>query len=741
MKLRRLHTLFAPVAALAVATSFTACEKPGKKTTEQPGLPPSPPADPAPQPAKAAPAPAVPSADIAALRAAYGFAARLPKDIEAFSANYRLHDLWEKLSGSKWSATLLALPVVKETPELQRFLGQWQSLPEAQMAKNLLEAFLGAEVVVAEPVGFTDKFLPWVDLIGDFQALNFQRGLMAGMSGGKPPDSAKLLRDAAPELIPALVKCEIPPLFFAFKAGKAKADIDKGLAEGIKQMSAQLPPGVELGQFKFADKYDFQTLTLTARKAIAPGMEARLQLQLKELLGDEDKAKDVMKSILAKHAELAWGWVDEYFILSLGTDHSHLKLASGDADSVLSIPAVARRGTQFLGKNPLGLGYGSAAMFGKIHRPMEFAKQFNALTDELQGLIKPEHLTAMRADVKRLEGKAQGIFTTKFDPAVGVDYWDGGIRGESFGGVRQTALDTTKPLGFSSLFTPSTFLLLDSRANSVTSKKFTDFIEEGAATVWGWYEKYGRTMVPEGERQGAAMVEAIAIPIVKDFWNSSRQLGKALGDESAVVFDLNGEMPKVPNLPPGFANGKAPRLAWVWELKDRAAVAEAWKGFDKIIKQLAAFIPQGAADKDMFQPQMKMDGDTELHFVPLPVPTGDLLPNITITKDRWILSTSPTLGKELASKATATGGTPFGCEWRMQFPALCDLGDAWVKLLAKDMPQSRPNSPGGMAEVSRMQMVTDILRLARSIEAMEMRIFEEESQSRTSLFLKLEDLK
>ena len=745
MKLNRLHTLFAPLAAVAVVTSFAACDKAEKKTAEESSQPPKPSAEGAPQPPKPAPAPvaatpAAPAADIAALRPAYGFTARLPKDVEAFSANYRLHDLWEKLSATQWSATLLALPMVKENREIQQFLGQWQSMREAQLAKNLLEAFLGTEVVVAEPMGFTDKVLPWVDLMGEFQAANFQRGLMSGISGGKPPDSEKLMREIAPEMLPALVKCEIPPLFFAFKAVKAKADIDKGIEAGIKQMSAQLPPGVEIGQFKFAEKFDFQSVTVNARKAIAPSMESRLQSQIKELIGDEDKAKDVMKAILAKNVELAFGWVDEYFILSVGTDHAHLKLATSDADSALAIPVVAKRAAQFLGKNPLGLAYGSAAMFGKIHRPMELSKPFNAVTDELQGLIKPEHLTAMRADVKRLEGRAQEVFTTKFDAAVSVNYWEGGIRAESFGGTRQTAIDSSKPLGFSSLLTPSTLLLLDSRTNAVTSQKFADFVEEGAGTLWGWYEKYGRTMVPEGERQGAAMVEAVAIPIVKDFWKSCRQLGKALGDESAVVVDLNGAMPKLPNVPPAFAGGKIPRLAWVWELKDRAAAAEAWKGFDKIIKQIAAFIPQGATNADMFQPQMKMEGDSELHFIPLPMPTDDVLPNITITKNRWILSTSPTLSKELASKPAATGGTPLGGEWRMQTPALCDLGDAWLKLLGKG-GGSRPSSGGGMSELDRMAVIGDLLRLARSFSAVEMRIFEEEGQTRTSSFLKLEDLK
>ena len=246
-------------------------------------------------------------------------------------------------------------------------------------------------------------------------------------------------------------------------------------------------------------------------------------------------------------------------------------------------------------------------------------------------------------------------------------------------------------------------------------------------------------MVPEGERQGAAFIETMAIPIVKDLWNSSRLLGKALGDESAMIVDLNGTMPKLPDMPPGFTEGKIPRFAVVCELKDRAAISEAWKGFDKIIRQLTALIPQGASEADKFQPQMKKDGDLELHYIPLPIPTDDVLPNITITKDRWILSTSPTLSREVASKSVATGGTPLGGEWRMQFPALCDLGNAWVKLLAKNT-EAVP-SGGNQMNSMRLDVLGDILRLARSISAMELRIFEEEGQTRTSMFLKLDDLK
>ena len=43
--------------------------------------------------------------------------------------------------------------------------------------------------------------------------------------------------------------------------------------------------------------------------------------------------------------------------------------------------------------------------------------------------------------------------------------------------------------------------------------------------------------------------------------------------------------------------------------------------------------------------------------------------------------------------------------------------------------------------MDRMEVIGDLLRLARSFSAIEMRIFEEEGQTRTSSFLKLDDLK
>ena len=745
MKRRPLHAIFASAIALAVAASFVACDK---KTADQPATPPAgtsaaaaaaAPAKPA-ETAKQAPQIATAPADVAAIRGAYGIAAMLPKDVEAFSVSYRLHDLWVKLSDSNWAKTLINLPALKAEPQFQMFLQQWNS-PQAAKAKELLEAILGGEVAVADPAGFTEKFLPWMDLIGELQGIQIQQGFMTALSGGRAPDRAKAFREAAPEIIPALVKCDIPPVLAAFRAVKAKEDIDGGIGMVVAQLGTRLPPGVEIGKFKIADKYDFQNITLNAGKLIEAMQEEMIRAQLAEVLGDEPKAKQTVEALKKKRIEIAWGWVGDYLIVSLGTDHAHLRFAGSDADSALAIPAVARIAAQFAARKPIGLGYVSAAALGKFHGKIEFADAFKKISDELSTLLGtdgPKHIAAMQADVKKFEGRVQALHHAQFDPLVVVDFWDGGIRGESFGGAREACLDTTKPLGFSSLLSKSSFLFTDSRSNPANDGKVADLIEDGSAMLWGWYEKYGRTMVPEDERQGAQMVEMMALPMVKDLWSASRKLSKALGNESAFILDLNGNMPKIPNLPPPFADGKVPRIAWVAELKDRAGVSEAWKGFEKIIKQLAQLAPGGSP---IPEPTMKKDGDVEIHFIELPFPTDDLLPHVAISKDRWIISTSPSLTKEITSKTSAAGGTPLGNELRMQIPAACDLAEAWLRIVDKD-PSLFFSSSFDQKQYAQLRPTFgDLLKLGRSIQSLEWRVFSEGSETRNSTWLKLEDVK
>src|SRR5689334_20126514 len=133
--MKRTRFLLTTITAAAVAAfSFAACDKPADKPADsqpaQPGAPgkASDPAKPG-EPAKAAAAvaPAIAAADVAKISGTYGFVAKLPKSVEAFSASYRLHDLWLSVANSKWAAALLEIPEVKSSKEYAQLQEGWNS--------------------------------------------------------------------------------------------------------------------------------------------------------------------------------------------------------------------------------------------------------------------------------------------------------------------------------------------------------------------------------------------------------------------------------------------------------------------------------------------------------------------------------------------------------------------------------------------------------------------------------------
>ena len=719
-------TFLAPLTALAVSFSVLAPVGAAEKTKPSQAI-----AD-SPRTALATRISVVSPADLAAT---YGFVAKLPKDVEAFSASYHLRDLVTGIASSKWADTLMSLPPIKGDRDIQRMVTQFQS-PEVQQVLGVVDAIVGQEFVVAMPAGFADKTKPLFDAYMDFVGVYIQNAVMAGMGGKSmgPRELDQMMKNAAPDLIPAFAKAEVPPVLLVAKAGKAKAMIDGAMAQVLQQVGGGLPPAFEAGEFK-VDAYDFKSISVTAKKLIGPAQEEQLKTKLKELLEDDAKVKAVYAQIQTKRAEVAWGWVGEYFVLSIGSDHSHVKLAATAADSALSIPDVNAPAGEFAAKKPLSLAYASRTLFDKFATKIEFSDAFTGITEELRGILKPDAIDGMRADVKKLEARAQTLFTPVFDSQVQVSWLEAGIHADSIGGQRDTMLDSSKPLGFSSLFGPTTFLFADSRS-SVNTKLAVDFLEDGAATLWSWYQKYGATMVPESERQGAQMIESVGLPLLKQAWGSLRSLGKALGSEGAFVLDLNGQMPTLPDVPAFAASGKIPRLAYVAELKDRAALSESWKGFASIIKQVAALADTGA---NIPEPQSMTEGGLEMFYVPLPVKTGDLLPHVAISKDRWILSTSPSFSKELAA-TPAAAGAPLGGLFEMNFTALWDLADKWLAVADKNSEAMFGAGDARQFKAIR-PLIDTAVQLARSVQGLEVKVSEEGGKAHSSVYLKLQDLK
>ncbi len=745
-----LNRALIPVTALAVSWSFVACDKPADKTAEQPAKPASEQVAKAADATKAAvdkvasavTAAVAPAVDASKLSETYGFVARLPKDVEMFSSAYRMHDLWLSIANSKWGAAVVDL--MKKDPQSQQMLEQWQGDPGMQKGKEFAEAFLGNEYFSVGAAGFTQKLEPWMDLVQSFGGMFSEAALTGGMVGGSPADTEKammrIMKDNAAALLPKAVKLELPPMLMGFKAGKVRAEFDDFIKKGLE--SAQLPPGVESNKFKVSDKYEFQSLSVMVRKVIPATQEEAFVAQIKEMVGDEAAAKKHVEALMAKRFEVSWGWVEDYLIVSIGSDHSHVRLSTGVADSALAIPDVAARAAMFAGKKPIGLGYVDKAFFDKLAKPMQLAAPFAKMTESLQGMIAPDAVAGMTADVKKLEGRVQELFKTVNSSQVTVSYLDGGMRADSFGGPRSANATASQPLTFSSLSTPATVMSMVSHSDSANSAQTTELVEEAAGMVWGWYEKFGRKMLPADGQQNAATMEAMAVPMVKDFWKSCRLLGTAFGDNSAMLVDLNGKMPPIPGAPKvAVEGGKIPRIAIAIELKNRAALSEAWKGFDKLVKQAIALIPRGADAPPIPEAQMRKEGDVEIHFIELPVPTGDMLPHIAISKDKWIMSTSPSFSAELA-KQVATGSAKQDMEMRMEFGAVADFATHWLKLAASNPTEFFEGNASSAEEFQKAKpMIETAIGLIRSIKSASVQMGEESGKAHMTMSILVEDLK
>ena len=78
---------------------------------------------------------------------------------------------------------------------------------------------------------------------------------------------------------------------------------------------------------------------------------------------------------------------------------------------------------------------------------------------------------------------------------------------------------------------------------------------------------------------------------------------------------------------------------------------------------------------------------------------------------------------------------------RMQLPAVCDLAAAWLKVVDKD-PTTFFHSSHDQNQYAHLRPTFgELIKLARSIQSLEWRMFTEGGASRNSMFLKLEDVK
>jgi hypothetical protein len=697
------------IAAL-LGFAMAACQK-NQPAAETPGTPP----------------PAEPQTSIETkLKAAYGFAAQLPADEEGYVAVYNLDKFWRQLKCSKTFATLRANPLVQQAlhgPLVQLADGQLSKNPDARRWRAIASDALGNEVFLTFAPGSAQKFKMLMQLSDEMRVADIKISL----AGNKTPNAAKNL---APVILPYLKTLDVPPFIIGFKLSAQKAALVAEIDRGEKN----LPPGLELTAFNVNGTLPFKSIVATLGKALPPAQQEELKKLIAGTVPDPKQADDTLQALLARKVEVAYGFVGDYLVASIGSDHSHLKLAANFADSLLARPEVGVA-ANYAGKPMLCFSWSSAELLAALQKRAELLPYYAGLKDELTNTLSSADVQKLQTDLERLDGEAAKAFGKDFTPMVGVSYIEHGIRGERFGGLKPRAGTGLK---FSNVPSASTFFWLDAASDPVVSAACRTWAEDFATTAYDTFQRIGLAKLPDQQRTQFSIFQTQAVPRIQEFYRITKeQFIKALGSENAVALDLNGALPANPFIPPPIHDaGRMPRLAYLSDVQDATLLGQSWDGYLKLARDIAKTVPQAAMLPGGLPDPGKetIDGVTLSYYKP-PMDTGDLLPNIATTASTFVASTSRSysleLSKAAAKPAADAGSTMF--DLRMNFASAFDFAGKWMAL-AVQYPDLFFHGDKAKADefVKSEPALADMLQSLRSFQGMDARVYEENGVRRAS---------
>ena len=664
-------------------------------------------------------APTTAQADSAAL---YGLAARLPKDTEGFASLYRLSTLWEGFKNSNLVKQVLANEDLVREMDLDDLQREYTTDGEFKQGVDIAGALAGTEIMVALPAGFTKEFTYILKNLTPVQAAFFGMRTANG-PGQEPGMSAEML-----PMVEAVAGMNVPPIILAAKAGAAKVPLQNLIAQALSEIKGEAAEKITRGTFS-QDGVEFESLSIHAEKVMDADDKEKMLRDLKKAAKDDAKGEALAKKLLAKTAELSWGWMDDYLIISIGSGHSHLKFVSA-ADSVLTHPDLAARAAQWAAKKPFGLSYTSKDSLRQMNEAGSIVDMLGSYTGLAKAAGVPVNVERILESLKKLSAKSDEVWPNDPDAAAGALWWDGGLHAETFGGNKPRWFDNSKPLTLSSLASDKTVLLSQSRASEAHRDKVFGLFEEVVTSLFDIYQTEVKPALPSDAKQGLAMGEMIGVPLVKEVWKSIQSFRSALGSERGILVNLDGAIPSIPQsgMPAEIQEkGRIPRLAIVADLKDRAKLSESWGGLKNMIGSVAALIASQTGTDIKTTPVEKKDGSLQMYGFELPVDTGDLWPHAAVSETRWMFSTAPSFSKELAGKTATASGPALGHHTKFNADALWSYAEEWIKLV----PPS-----GKDAEQAQL-----LLSFARAFHGAELLLGEDAGQSHDKVELHITDLK
>lgn len=655
--------------------------------------PPSAAIDPAEQPAATEVAPAAPGQDAPAAAVDYsdwGFAAQLPKETEGVSSFYRAGDIVRRVYDSRWFFKLRMNQVF--AGDLQSAITDLRENPGSRRILEMIEAIAGSEVVVAMAPGAHARIRSIED---SYERLLLETFIFLGKAlivkrpeGGLDAAAveplqkevwARVIKQAAV----VVAELEMPPVLIAARAAGERDQINTWFDEFTRSMAGS---HCTAGSFSAEGGAVFHSLrwTLATEEALNKLASANLK-DIPPILGGAEETRALLRKFIGKSVEISWGWVGDYFVVSLGSDHRHVKFARA-GEGLMTLPEISRHLKSWKEKKPVAFAYRSQSAV-RIQAGGSIIDSITAALEaaNTDSILPLKHFTE---DVKKLGARESELWPNDADAFVAAAWLAEGLQSEWIGGPKPHDLDCARPLSLTALGGPATVYSSVWRRKTDAMEKAFDFADEAAAVLLESYHKHLKPAVPPADAAQLAKVEALGGLLLKGLWKSAGEFRSGLGSESALLVSLDGVPPADFSLRKPTRDWTFPRALYASEMKDRDRIIT----FGRVIRDLLASLSALDPSAPISLPKEESQGALTSWGWNLDGTATDNWLHTAMDDKRCYVSTSRSLTKSLSSAAAVPSGRPAGAFTRVNFTALWDFAARNFKPDPQHDPKKLENS-------------------------------------------------
>jgi len=690
----------------------------------------------------------VPDFDIDAMAKKLGFAAHAAENTEGYFSLIGGNDMYERLKNTEIGKFLLE--AMKENGE---------DLDEIEGSEefSMLKAVVGEELFMAfgDSAGIQGAHLNAISKSSNYHQMKMLVKMAAMSVGGD--DDGEGMSDVASSWITGIFtdpkaglgvfeKASMPPITIGFKVSDAdqREMISQTISGGIMSMIDMGMPVEPIDE----KKGEVQLTGISLKgKTLADLADPDTKEEMKETFGSAAEVERFLEIVAKKNLQVATGVKDDYIFIYLGESLDGLKFADQPANSLLS-----NAGLDFLkaytDKDIRMFLFGEEEAMQQVSRASEvFASMARGIqgglaetdifgdTRDIQALL--EHVASSEEDLfKMIDQSRSGM----------VGFLEDGFKIETHGGGNLAYLDVEAPHSFSSLGAMDDLLYYsNSRTNPEFTGKLLDMLDSLGQASFLMADRISGTESTDRDllefSEGFQMYNQFAAGELKVIWEAlSTDWSEGTGNESALVIDTKGTLPKIPEVPKAIIKeGRIPRIAYVAPVTDRSKIANSWTKIEKSIESLLENVAEAGGPEI---PMQEIDDNTKeglTYFsTAIQFSTKDARPVVGLNDERFYLSTSQNLIAEIEAKLAA--GAPAeqkGSYARLNFKALQGLGDHWLKVLKENQADIFDNEYKLDDFKENLPMIEKALKAFGELEEMTMHSREEGGESRSSIHFKM----